>query len=149
MNAAQRFWARVDPAPGLMDVGHGSGPGIPTVTAAPIRAAGGCWRTGWLRLSTGGRSDGCRWVTAAIDKACQNPRHLFVGTRSQIQQNRRGAQANNRCGRRGVYWWAARRRWVAQAKHHGRTHYAGVWRSLEEADAAARAKRLELFTDPD
>ncbi len=78
-------------------------------------------------------------------KGCQNPRHLFVGTRSQIQANRAGAQANSTSGVRGVYWWAARRRWLAAVKLHGRMHSAGVYRTLEEADVAARAKRAEQF----
>jgi hypothetical protein len=37
-------------------------------------------------------------------------------------------------------------RWHVVVGHKGKSIYAGSYASLGEADAAARAKRLELFT---
>lgn len=78
--------------------------------------------------------------------ACLNLAHLRLATRKQNAENRRGAQSDSRSGVRGVKWDPRGHVWVAHVTHYGRTHYVGRFTSIEQADAAVRAKRNELFT---
>ena len=77
---------------------------------------------------------------------CVNPSHLFAGSRSQIQQNRRGAQRNTRSGHRGVHWCKRSQRWLVRVKIDGKTRYGGAYRTIEEAATAAHNLRLALMT---
>jgi hypothetical protein len=81
--------------------------------------------------------------------ACVNPRHLRLVTVKQNQENRRGAQRDSKSGVRGVWWRPDRNKWQAQVEHNGRVYTVGSYSSLEEAAAAVKAKRLELFTHND
>lgn len=79
---------------------------------------------------------------------CVNPRHLRVVTHKQNMENRPGAQRNNRStGVRGVY--PNHGRWMARVKHFGKQFYAGTFDTIAEAEKAAVAKRLELFSHSD
>lgn len=83
-------------------------------------------------------------------KHCCNPDHLRPATNKQNLENRAGAQSNNHSsGIRGVSWDKTTRCWVAQVKHNGRNHRVGAFRTIAEAEAAAIAKRNELFTHND
>jgi hypothetical protein len=81
--------------------------------------------------------------------ACVRPEHLRPATRKQNQENRAGAQANNKSCVRGVSWNAASKKWAAQVQHNGRKVHIGYFATVEEAESAAIAKRLELFTHND
>ena len=88
-----------------------------------------------------------------VDHICYNRRcarldHLRLVTRSENQQNRRGAQGNSATGVRGVHWDKARGRWYAAAKLGGRTHFAGRFATIEEAERAAINLRLSLHENP-
>jgi hypothetical protein len=78
------------------------------------------------------------------NKACVNPAHLERMTKTECNQNRGGPQRNSRSGVRNV----ARRgkRWGVRVGHNGGSVYVGTFDSLDEADAAALAKRNALFT---
>ena len=83
-------------------------------------------------------------------KNCVNPEHLRPANQKQNMENLTGAQKNNlSSGIRGVTWDKTRGRWRAQLQHHGKMVYAGYFDTVEEAQAAAVAKRLELFTHND
>jgi len=89
-----------------------------------------------------------------IDHTCHTPlcvraEHLRLATNKQNLENRAGAQANSKSGVRGVCWFARDGKWVAKIGHNGQSIYLGRYATIEEADAAARAKRLELFTHND
>lgn len=84
-----------------------------------------------------------------IDHACHNPacvriEHLRAVTQKRNMQNRRGAQKNNALGVRGVHWDKERRAYVAQVMKNRKSHHVGRFSTLEEAEAAAIAKRREL-----
>lgn len=83
------------------------------------------------------------------NRGCVRPDHLRVVTAKQNKEHRRGAQVNSKSGVRGVYWNKARGKWVAQVRHDGRPLYLGSFDTVEEAEAAATAKRLALFTHND
>jgi hypothetical protein len=77
------------------------------------------------------------------NRSCCNPGHLRPATSKQNNENR-SIQRNNKTGVRGVFMDHGRFR--AQVRHNGGRIHVGMFSTIEEADAAARAKRLELFT---
>jgi len=87
-----------------------------------------------------------------VDHRCHNPScisaaHLRLTTQKQNQENRRGPVRSNRSGARGVVQHSGR--WVARVGHNGKQIHLGMFGTVEEAEAAALAKRLELFTHND
>ena len=80
------------------------------------------------------------------NKLCVRLSHLRLTTRKQNNENRAGANANSRSGVRGVHWVADKNRWRASVGHNGKSIHVGLFRDLAEAEAAVRAKRLELHT---
>lgn len=83
------------------------------------------------------------------NRACVNPSHLRVVTNKQNQENRGGLQSNNTSGVRGVTWMKRTHRWRVMVGHNAKQHNGGVFASLEDAKARAKALRLELFTHND
>lgn len=89
-------------------------------------------------------------VGAEIDHSCRvrscvNPKHLQVATRKQNVENI-DVQRTSTTGVRGV-GPSAGGKFRARVGHNGTTYYLGVFASIEEAGAAAKAKRLELHTN--
>lgn len=80
--------------------------------------------------------------------ACVNPNHLRLADKSQNNQHRLGAQVNSRSGVRGVQLLPSGR-WQARVRHKRQDIHVGIFGTCEQADAAARAKRNELFTHND
>jgi hypothetical protein len=83
------------------------------------------------------------------NKTCCNPRHLRLATNKQNGENLRGARRDSRSGVRGVSWRPDKRKWRARVGHNGKEIHVGYFASPAEAEAAAIAKRLELFTHND
>lgn len=79
--------------------------------------------------------------------ACVRPDHLQAVTNQHNIENRSGLNSNNKSGVRGVHWDSARQRWSAGAKSNGRWHYAGRFKDLADAEAAAVKLRNELMTN--
>lgn len=79
-------------------------------------------------------------------KACVKPDHLRTATRMQNGQNRNGAAAHCRSGVRGVFWHKANGRWSTHVGHNGKSHYAGSYDNIADAEAAVIALRNKLFT---
>lgn len=79
-------------------------------------------------------------------RLCVNPEHLRHLTNKQNIENRSGLNKNNTSGIRGVTWDKRRGSWMAKVTHLGRTHYAGNYDDLADAEAGVVAKRNELFT---
>mgnify|MGYP001761453403 FL=1 len=84
------------------------------------------------------------------NRACVELSHLRLVTRKQNLENLSGAREFSATGVRGVY--PLRRngrdtgRFVAEVKNSGRRYHLGVFPTIEEADRAVVAKRLELYT---
>lgn len=83
------------------------------------------------------------------NRACVNPGHLRVTTRSQNNQHRIGNQCNNTSGVRGVYWDKRENAWHAQVQLNGRKYFGGYHPNIDAADAAARALRARLHSHDD
>lgn len=85
--------------------------------------------------------------------SCVRPEHLRVVTKKQQQEHMPGARGNSKSGVRGVYWHKGPGgrfpAWVAKVTHDKKEHFVGRFQTLEEAEAAVIAKRLELFTHND
>lgn len=81
------------------------------------------------------------------NRACVRPDHLRPATRKQNNENMSGAYKNSKSGVRGVSWQKGK--WRVQVGHNKELHHVGYFTDLEEAKAAAIAKRNELFTHND
>ena len=71
--------------------------------------------------------------------------NLRLASKKQNMENRK-QQINNKSGYRGVYWHTTSGKWRARVKHHGKHYESGSFDVLEEAAAAAKAMRDQLFT---
>lgn len=83
------------------------------------------------------------------NKSCARPDHLRLTTVKENGEHRAGAQTNSTSGIRGVRWRAEHKRWIATVTHNGRQYHVGSFTGRDEAEAAAIAKRNELFTHND
>lgn len=91
--------------------------------------------------------DGVHLDHICHNRRCVNVAHLRPATAKENNENRPHAHKNSVSGYRGVIPIGSR--WRAQAKHHGKSHYAGTYATPEEAAEAARQLRLSLFTHND
>lgn len=83
---------------------------------------------------------------------CVNPDHLRPTTHKQNNEHQVGAYRSNQSGGvRGVHRYGRSKRnpWRARLGHNGREVHVGYFPTREEAEAAVRAKRAELFTHDD
>lgn len=79
-------------------------------------------------------------------RSCVRPDHLRAVTRKQNCENLSGAMTNSRSGLRGVSWHKRAGKWQVHVNHDGTKHYLGLFADKAGANAAAIAKRNELFT---
>lgn len=98
----------------------------------------------------------CGTIPAGFDvdhtchnRGCVNPGHLRAVTHKQNTENRKGAKWSSKSGVRGVYRKPGRDLWTTYVGHNGKGYSAGYFKSLEDAEAAVVALRLELFTHND
>lgn len=83
-------------------------------------------------------------------KNCVRPIHLRPTTQKQNQENRVGAQANNKSsGVRGVSWSKRDNKWFIQVGSNGVNHRGGLFDTIEEAEVAVIALRNQLHTHND
>jgi len=80
------------------------------------------------------------------EKLCVQPRHLRLATTKQNGENRGVLDGHNTSGVRGVFWNKSQGKWQARVNHFGKQRHAGFFTDLKDAEAAAIAKRNELFT---
>lgn len=86
---------------------------------------------------------------ATCSKRCVRPDHLRPATRKQNLENLAGPYRTSKSGVRGVTWHKRRQRWDARVRHNGKQISVGRFKTIEEAEAAVVAKRIELFTHND
>lgn len=83
------------------------------------------------------------------NRVCVNPDHLRAVTSKQNNEHLQGARKGNRSGALGVSWHSVSKKWMARVTHNRRHIYVGIFSTIAEAEAAAIAKRNELFTHND
>lgn len=94
-------------------------------------------------------SDGVQVIHTCNSLACVRPSHLQAVTRKQKMERRTGANANSKSGVRGVTWDKRAKKWRGSVKHNKKTHTAGNFVEIKDAEAAVIALRNELFTHND
>lgn len=138
-----RFWAKVEKGEGCWEW-----------TASKIKGHGRLKDKGRTvyahRLSyeihAGPIPEGMEIDHRCHNRGCVNPNHLRVVTPKQNNENRAGANPNSKSGVRGVYWRKDCKRWQVVIHAGPKQHHVGYFLDLAEAEAAAIAKRNELFT---
>ena len=154
----------------LTEVIRRSGGTVADRIAAYTDRSGECWvwtraigKDGYARLDVDGIprlvhrlvyaaahgpiADGLEVDHKCHNRSCVRVEHLHAVTKKQNGENRAGPQRNGTSGVRGVSWSKSRRGWETYVGHRGVLHHAGVYSTIEEADAAVVAKRLELHTN--
>lgn len=78
---------------------------------------------------------------------CVRPEHLQAVTNKQNVENFSGPYPSSKSGIRGVSWSKKSDKWVVYVRHNGHNYNVGYFKDIEEAKAAAIAKRNELHTN--
>jgi hypothetical protein len=81
-------------------------------------------------------------------RRCVRPDHLRLVTHKQNCQNRR-RETKSSSGVRGVTRASNSGKWQANVRHNYKLYSLGRFDTIEEAEVAVKAKRLELFTHSD
>jgi hypothetical protein len=102
-------------------------------------------RMAW-QLSEGPVPEGLIPDHRCHNHSCVRFDHLRLATWKQNLENRSGPNRNSTSGVQGVSWMPGRNKWRARVRHNGRDHFAGHFDDLHDAEAAAIAKRNELYT---
>lgn len=74
--------------------------------------------------------------------------NLRVGSHSENQRNRRGAQCNSASGIRGIYWHKQRGKWAATLRHHRKTISLGLFNQIEDAIRARKEGEAHYWLAP-
>jgi hypothetical protein len=80
------------------------------------------------------------------NRSCVNPEHLRAVTHKQNMENLAGALSTNKSGIRGVYWRPDKQKWIVQVGHNKKKHHGGLFDTAKEAELAAVALRIRLYT---
>lgn len=144
MSTEERFWAKVrQGAPDECWIWTGTAPdgyGQFRVGAKKVKAH----RFAYALASGQPIAPGIQIDHRCHNTICVNPSHLREATNKQNCENFSGAMSNSKSGVRGVYPHGAR--WRAQVGHNYQKIHLGIFDTVEAAEAAVIAKRLELFT---
>lgn len=100
------------------------------------------------QIGVGPIPDGMQLDHMCHNKACVNVEHLRLVTTKENTENFPPGPARGVSGVRGVVLTPVGR-WYARVVHNGKSHNAGTYDNLDDAEAAVIAKRLELFTHND
>ena len=70
-------------------------------------------------------------------------------TTHSVQNRNRGLQSNNRSGHKGVSWLDKKQKWIARTYVNGRRKYLGIFKTIEEAEAALNAASVTGYANRD
>ena len=87
-----------------------------------------------------------------IDHRCRVPacirlEHLQAVTNKVNNENLDGARVNSKTGIRGVTWFKPMKKYRATVGHNGKQYNGGYFEDIKEAEQAAIALRLKLFSN--
>lgn len=102
-----------------------------------------------FELEVGAIPDGMILDHICHNRKCVRPDHLRPVTNKQNLENQAGARIDSKTGFRGVVWSKKDKLFRAIVIHNYKAHYAGGYRTAEEANVAAKAMRNKLYTHND
>ena len=146
----ERFWSYVDKTGACWEWtgGLNKGYGQINTTRGGTRRNLKAHRVSF-ELANGPIASGLEIDHICHNRRCVNPEHLRAVTHKQNNEHLQGAKASSTTGIRGVHWYPRTKKWVASVSHFGKSYHIGYFDNIAEAEAAAIAKRLELFTHND
>lgn len=147
---ADRFWAKVDKTGDCWEWKAGKKPNGygQFKLSKPVQKQASAHRVAY-ELTYGAIPDGMQIDHVCHNVGCVRPEHLRAVTVKQNIENRPHAMRNSKSGIRGVSKHHKYDTWTAKVGHNYKIIHVGSYRSPEEAEEAARAKRLELHTHND
>lgn len=141
----ERFWAKVEKGPACW-IWRGSmthnGYGQISAHGRLTRAHRLMWE--W---QDGAIPEGMQVDHTCGARSCVNPAHLRLVSPKQNMEHRQGANRNSISGVLGVR--KAGNGWTANVMHNRESHYGGYFADIEDAKAAVKRLRNELFTHND
>lgn len=145
---ADRFWAKVDKSGDCWEWTAAKRPGGYGQFKLKNHKQAAAHRIAY-ELTNGPIPEGMQIDHICHNPGCVNPKHLRMVTVKQNIENRPNAMRNSKTGIRGVSKHYKYDTWTAKVGHNYKIIHVGSFRSPEEAEAAARAKRIELHTHND
>lgn len=143
-----RFWSKVDMSgdcwlwkPPLTRYGYGQFSVGPAGNRRMVKAHRFAYE-----LANGAIPDDLQVDHICRNRACVRPEHLRLATNKQNHENLGTAYADSKTGIRGVSFKKQTGRWVGSIGHNNKAIHVGYFDTVEEAEAAVIAKRLELHT---
>lgn len=80
---------------------------------------------------------------------CVRPDHMRAVTSKQNSEHQLIESRTGRSGVRGVVWNGTLGKWMAQVRHNRKLHIGGYFTTVDEAAAAVRDLRNQLYTHND
>lgn len=144
----ERFWAKVDKSGECwIWTGSKSSNGYGNIgIGAPSKKNVSAHRLSY-EMANGKTPEGLVIDHKCHQHACVNPDHLQAVPQKQNGENRCGPSIRSTSGARGVFWNKRARKFEARAGHNGKLHYAGIYPTRAEAEAAVIALRNSLYTN--
>ncbi|MEQ4566194.1 HNH endonuclease signature motif containing protein [Paenarthrobacter sp. CAP02] len=141
---AERFWAKVEKTDACwnwLGCRNNDGYGLMTYETGKVRSV---HRISW-EMANDSIPTGMEIDHICHNRACVNPAHLRLATRSANNQNLAGHRRDSTSGHRGVFWSKQHKMWRVRVQKDKVPYELGLFHNLEEAVMAAQAKRRELF----
>lgn len=99
-------------------------------------------------INVGPIPDGMEIDHICRNRSCVRPSHLRATTPKQNNENR-SISSYGESKVRGVTWHKGTQKWRVRVTHNYKSYSVGLFSDLRDAEAAAIAKRNELFTHND
>lgn len=79
------------------------------------------------------------------NKPCVRPDHLELNDKNENGAYRSGPTVLSKSGIRNVFWWEHKQCWVGRIRYRGKGYSTGMKHTIDEAEAAVKALRLQVF----
>lgn len=138
-----RFWSYVDKSPGCWEWFGNTVKGYGRIG---VNGGSSYAHRVSYEMAYGSIDDGKFIDHLCHNPGCVKPDHLRMVTPKQNTEHRVGANPNSKSGVNGVHWRKDVQKWQVTIHAGPKMHHVGYFIDLADAEAAAIAKRNELFT---